>query len=109
MSLQDDPRHPSEASAHGDVVSADTSRSETPEADAVFGERQPPQIALQRNVRQAFVFALQFITKVCHSTMGRLMWNITLTIFYIYVALFISKGPRELYKLHTWHTNEAQP
>lgn len=93
VSLWGYPRHPSEAGAHGDAVGADTSCSEMPEAGAVFGEKQPPQIALQRNTRQAFVFALQFITEVCHSTMGRLMWNITLTIFYIYVALFISKGP----------------
>lgn len=93
VSPWDDPKHHWEAGAHGDVVSAAASGSEMPEAGGVFDEKQPPQIALQRNTRQAFVFALHFMTKACHSTMGRLMWNITLTIFYIYVALFISKGP----------------
>lgn len=66
--------------------------AETPAAGG-FSVRSSPRLASRRNARQALVFALQFITKVCHGTMGSLMWNITLTIFYIYVALFISKGP----------------
>lgn len=44
MSLQDEPRHPSEASDHGDAAAAaDTSHSEVPEAGVVLGEKQPPR------------------------------------------------------------------
>lgn len=43
MSLQDEPRHPSEASARGDAAAADTSCSEVPEAGVVLGEKQSPR------------------------------------------------------------------
>lgn len=43
MSLQDEPRHPSEASACGDAAAANRSHSEVPEAGVVLGEKQPPR------------------------------------------------------------------
>lgn len=43
VSLQDEPRHPSEASVYGDAAAADTSPSEVPGAGVVLGEKQPPQ------------------------------------------------------------------